>query len=189
MIRGDEDDRGSQGEKDGELEARAAAILLVAGMTFGVAGLIQYSPVSATKNSATRQFSESWVLPGGELTVTITATGYGGLGPSGGDAVRGFYHVGSTALDKIKNLRLRVPPGTPVVSQTAPQYVVRSCFPPCLFCFLKKGGHLVLVSRSERQRSCRYLGGTFCAAKLDSATSLAACRSLSLTCRTGIAAD
>ena len=30
-----------------------------------------------------------------------------------------------TALDKLKNLRLRVPPGTPVVSQAAPQYVVR----------------------------------------------------------------
>ena len=39
------------------------------------------------------------------------------------------------------------------------------------------------------KKSCLHKKSGFCTAKLDSATSLAACRSLSLTCRTDIEAD
>ena len=42
--------------------------------------LLHPSPVDAGTHSATRYFPQSWALPGSDLVVTITATGYGGLG-------------------------------------------------------------------------------------------------------------
>ena len=55
-------------------------LLLVVGVALGLVGLLRPGPVDATTHSADRQFSQPWVLPGGELTVTVTATGYGALG-------------------------------------------------------------------------------------------------------------
>ena len=49
--------------------------------------------------NASRRFSQSWVLPGGELTVTITATGYGGLGQVVETLPTGFSYASSSLSD------------------------------------------------------------------------------------------
>ena len=48
---------------------------------------------------ANRGFSETWVRPGTELTVTITATGYGGLGQVVETLPAGFSHASSSLPD------------------------------------------------------------------------------------------
>ena len=42
--------------------------------------LLHPSPMDAGTHAATRHFPQPWALPGSDLVVTITATGYGGLG-------------------------------------------------------------------------------------------------------------
>ncbi len=78
------------------LAQRAAAVALGVSIVIGLASILHTSPVAATEHSATRQFSQAWVLPGGELTVTITATGYGGLGQVVETLPMGFTYVRSS---------------------------------------------------------------------------------------------
>ena len=54
-------------------------LLLLLGLAL-VTLLLHPGPVDASTHSATRHFPQSWALPGSDLVVTITATGYGGLG-------------------------------------------------------------------------------------------------------------
>ena len=70
-------------------------LVFVVGVALGLAGLLRPGPVDATNHSASRQFSQPWVLPGGELTVTITATGYGALGQVVETLPTGFGYVSS----------------------------------------------------------------------------------------------
>ena len=71
-------------------------MLFVVGVALGLAGLLRPGPLDATNHSANRQFSQPWVLPGGQLTVTITATGYGALGQVVETLPTGFSYVSST---------------------------------------------------------------------------------------------
>ena len=73
----------------------AWALLLVVGVVLGLVGLLRPGPVDATNHSASRQFSQPWVPPGGELTVTITASGYGALGQIVETLPPGFSYVSS----------------------------------------------------------------------------------------------
>ena len=59
-------------------------------------GLLAHGPVSASGHSATRHLSQDWVAPGEEIVVTITATGYGGLGQVVETLPQGFTYVEST---------------------------------------------------------------------------------------------
>ena len=56
-------------------------------------------PPVTPKYNANRRFSEPWVRPGTELTVTITATGYGGLGQVVETLPAGFSFVSSSLPD------------------------------------------------------------------------------------------
>ena len=73
----------------------AWAVLLVVGVVLGLVGLLRPGPVDATNHSASRQFSQPWVPPGGELTVKITASGYGALGQIVETLPPGFSYVSS----------------------------------------------------------------------------------------------
>ena len=55
-------------------------MLAVAVAALWVVALLQPTPVDATSHRAVRSFSASWVLPDGQLEVTITPTGYGAFG-------------------------------------------------------------------------------------------------------------
>ena len=59
---------------------KALALLAIAVAIVGVTGLFHSAPAEAQSHRAFRTFSAAWVLPGGELNVTITATGYGAFG-------------------------------------------------------------------------------------------------------------
>ena len=74
----------------------AWVLLFVVGVALGLAGLLRPGPVDATNHSASRQFSQQWVLPGGELTVTITASGYGALGQVVETLPTGFSYLSSS---------------------------------------------------------------------------------------------
>ena len=68
-------------------------LLFVVGVALGLAGLLRPGLVDATNHSASRQFSQPWVLPGGELTVTVTASGHGALGQVVETLPTGFSYV------------------------------------------------------------------------------------------------
>ena len=78
------------------LAQRVAAVSLVVSIAIGLASVLHTSPVAAAEHSATRRFSQSWAPPGGELTVTITATGYGSLGQVVETLPMGFTYVRSS---------------------------------------------------------------------------------------------
>ena len=78
------------------LAHRVAAAALVVSIAMGLASILHTSPVAATEHSATRHFSQSWALTGGELTVTITPTGYGSLGQVVETLPTGFTYVRSS---------------------------------------------------------------------------------------------
>ena len=59
---------------------KTLALLAIAVAIVGVASLFHSAPVEATSHRAVRSFSAAWVLPGGQLNITITPTGYGSLG-------------------------------------------------------------------------------------------------------------
>ena len=73
----------------------ALTALAVAGAVVAAAGLLQSAPVEATSHSAVRSFSAPWVLPGGQLEVTIAAAGYGGFGQVVETLPAGFSYEGS----------------------------------------------------------------------------------------------
>ncbi len=56
-------------------------------------------PATPQQYNANRSFSESWVHPGTELTVTITATRYGGLGQVLETLPAGFSYISSSLPD------------------------------------------------------------------------------------------
>ena len=56
----------------------STAPLLCLFIAFAV--LLGPSPIAATAHSAVRYISSAWVLPGGELEITISVSGYGGIG-------------------------------------------------------------------------------------------------------------
>ena len=56
----------------------SVALLLCISAT--AAGVPHANQAEATTHRAVRSFSESWVLPGGPLQVTISVSGYGGIG-------------------------------------------------------------------------------------------------------------
>ena len=78
------------------LAQRVAAVSLVVSIAIGLASILHTSPVAAAEHSATRRFSQSWALSGGELVVTITAERYGGLGRVVETLPAGFTYVSSS---------------------------------------------------------------------------------------------
>ena len=70
-------------------------MLAVAGAVAGFVGLLHPAPVDAMSHRAVRSFSAPWTLPGGQLEVAITATGYGGLGQVVETLHDGFSYKGS----------------------------------------------------------------------------------------------
>ncbi len=61
-----------------------------------VAVLLGPSPIAATTHSAVRYISSAWVLPGGELEITISVSGYGGIGQVVEELPRGFTYESSS---------------------------------------------------------------------------------------------
>ncbi len=61
-----------------------------------VAVLLGPSPIAATTHSAVRYISSAWVLPGGELEITISVSGYGGIGQVVEDLPPGFTYESSS---------------------------------------------------------------------------------------------
>ena len=53
---------------------------LLGAIMLGVFGPLQPETAVASTHGATRSFSESWVLPEGQLQLTVSATGYGAIG-------------------------------------------------------------------------------------------------------------
>ena len=70
-------------------------VAVIAGAAVGVE-LLRPSTIEATGHSATRSFSDTSVLPGGQLEVTITAADYGGFGRVDETLPDGFSFVSST---------------------------------------------------------------------------------------------
>ena len=75
---------------------KTLALLAIAVAIVGFVGLFHSAPVEATSHRAVRTFSAAWVLPGGELNVTISATGYGGFGQVVETLPTGFSYEGSS---------------------------------------------------------------------------------------------
>ena len=78
------------------MAGKALGLLVVVGVVLGVAGLLYTWPVDATSHSAERSFNPDPVPPGGRLEVTITATGYGGIGQVIEELPAGFGYVESS---------------------------------------------------------------------------------------------
>ena len=74
---------------------KSLAVLAVAVAVVGAAGLLYATPVDATSHSAVRSFSASWLLPGGQLEVTIAVSDYGGFGQVVETLPSGFSYEGS----------------------------------------------------------------------------------------------
>jgi hypothetical protein len=70
-------------------------VAVIAGAAVGIE-LLRPSTIEATGHSATRAFSDTSVLPGGQLEVTITAADYGGFGRVDETLPDGFTFVSST---------------------------------------------------------------------------------------------
>ena len=72
-------------------------LLLVVGVALGLAwGCCVPAPWTRPPTAPSRQFSQPWVLPGGELTVTVTASGHGALGQIVETLPLGFSYVMSS---------------------------------------------------------------------------------------------
>ena len=81
---------------------KALALLLVVavvGGALGGVGLLWPSRADADQHSATRTFSSMSVAPGGELAVTITASGYGSFGGVTETLPDGFIYESSSSPD------------------------------------------------------------------------------------------
>ena len=74
---------------------KALAALAIVVAVAGVAGLLPSAPVEATSHSAVRSFSAPWVLPGGQLEVTVAVSGYGPFGQVVETLPEGFSYEGS----------------------------------------------------------------------------------------------
>ena len=72
----------------------STALLLCLFIAFAV--LLGHSPITATAHSAVRYISSAWVLPGGELEITISVSGYGGIGQVVEDLPPGFTYESSS---------------------------------------------------------------------------------------------
>ena len=59
---------------------RTSTLVLLLCLMSGLVASLHPTSVGATGHGATRYFSESWLSPGTDNVVTITATGYGGFG-------------------------------------------------------------------------------------------------------------
>ena len=79
---------------------RILVVIATVGVITGVVGLLGLLPVAAQDNgdeaTATRSFNPATVEPGGEVVVTITATGYGSLGAVTETLPAGFTYVTSS---------------------------------------------------------------------------------------------
>ena len=62
----------------------------------GAALLLRPVSLEASNHSAVRSFSQPWAAPGGQLVVTISATGYGGFGQVEETLPQGFSYTGSS---------------------------------------------------------------------------------------------
>ena len=74
---------------------KALALLAVTVAVVGVASLLHSAPADATSHRAVRSFSAPWTLPGGQLNISITATGYGAFGQVEETLPAGFRFEGS----------------------------------------------------------------------------------------------
>ncbi len=72
----------------------STAPLLCLFIAFAV--LLGPSPIAATAHSAVRHISSAWVLPGGELEITISVSRYGGIGQVVEDLPQGFTYESSS---------------------------------------------------------------------------------------------
>ena len=74
---------------------KTLALFAVAVAVFGVAGLFHSTPAGATSHRAKRSFSAAWVLPGGQLNITVNTTGYGAFGQVIETLPAGFSYEGA----------------------------------------------------------------------------------------------
>ena len=80
---------------------RVVVVVVMVGAITGMVGLLGFLPVAAQDDpSATRSFDKTTVEPGGEVVVTITATGYGSLGAVTETLPVGFNYVSSSLTDE-----------------------------------------------------------------------------------------
>ena len=81
---------------------RIVIVLAMVGAITGMVGLLGSLPVAAQGSapSATRSFDKTTVEPGGELVVTIAATGYGSLGAVIETLPAGFSYTSSSLTDE-----------------------------------------------------------------------------------------
>ena len=83
-------------ERGAELLRMISLLLALLVATAGAGTLVRSSTLEASNHSAVRSFSQPWAAPGGRLTVTITATGYGGFGQVEETLPQGFSYSGSS---------------------------------------------------------------------------------------------
>ena len=80
---------------------RVVVVMVIVGAITGMVGLLGFLPVAAEDHpSATRSFDKTTVEPGGEVVVTITATGYGSLGAVTETLPVGFSYESSSLTDE-----------------------------------------------------------------------------------------
>ncbi len=77
------------------MAGKALALLVVVGVVLGLAEPLHPGTVDAASHSAARSFNPDPVPPGGQLEVTITATGHGGIGQVTETLPPGFSYVSS----------------------------------------------------------------------------------------------
>ena len=74
---------------------KALGLLPVAVAVVVVVGLLHSAPAEATTHGAVRSFSAPWVVPGGQLEVTIVVSDYGSIGQVMETLPEGFSYEGS----------------------------------------------------------------------------------------------
>ena len=76
---------------------RIVSVMLAISLAgLGAALLLRPVSLEASNHSAVRSFSQPWAAPGGQLVVTISATGYGGFGQVEETLPQGFSYTGSS---------------------------------------------------------------------------------------------
>ena len=77
------------------MAALAGLAAVVGIVSLGIMSSLLPGAAAAQSHSAQRSFSSEWVEPGGQVRVTVTATGYGAFGQVVETLPPGFQYAGS----------------------------------------------------------------------------------------------